>query len=118
MQGSKDGGLTTYCFFLYVQKACDTVWRNELRKNMWEIGIRGKMWRMMKILTECARSVVMLDGEISKYVDIHKVLHSDVHYLSPNYLSPIYSRYTLMTWYQQSKQQSKESRWGKTRCRG
>ena len=37
---------------------------------MWEIGIRGSMWRMMKNMTECARSAVMLDGEISKYVDI------------------------------------------------
>ena len=33
-------------------------------------GIRGKMWRMMKNRTKCARSAVMLDGEISKYVDI------------------------------------------------
>ena len=37
---------------------------------MWEIEIRGKMWRIMKNMTECARSAVMLGGEISKYVDI------------------------------------------------
>ena len=37
---------------------------------MWEIGFRGKMWRMMKNMTECARSAVMLDGEISKRIDI------------------------------------------------
>ena len=35
-----------------------------------EIEIRGKMWGMMEKMTECARSAVMLDGEISKYVDI------------------------------------------------
>ncbi|MEP5445307.1 hypothetical protein, partial [Ekhidna sp.] len=46
---------TTYCFFLDVQKAYDTVWRNGLWKKLWEIGIRGKMWRMMKKMTECAR---------------------------------------------------------------
>ena len=28
------------------------------------------MWRTMKNMTKCARSVVMLDGEISTYVDI------------------------------------------------
>ena len=28
------------------------------------------MWRMMKNMTECAKSAVMLDGEISKCVDI------------------------------------------------
>ena len=34
---------------------------------MWEIGIKGKMWRkMMKDMTECARSAVILDAEISK----------------------------------------------------
>ncbi|MEP2874451.1 MAG: reverse transcriptase domain-containing protein [Hyphomicrobiales bacterium] len=59
--------MTTY---IPVQKAYDTVWRNGLWKKLWEIGIRGKMWRMMKKMTECARSAVMLDGEISKYVDI------------------------------------------------
>ena len=37
---------------------------------MWEVGIRGKIWRMVNKMTECARSAVMLDGEISKYVDI------------------------------------------------
>ena len=28
------------------------------------------MWRMMKKMTECARSAVMLEGGIPKYVDI------------------------------------------------
>ena len=40
-----------------------------MRKNMWKIGIIGNMWRIIKKMTECARSAVMLDGEISKYVD-------------------------------------------------
>ena len=30
IQGRKNAGLTTYCFFLHVQKAYDTVWRNGL----------------------------------------------------------------------------------------
>ena len=66
IQGRKDAGRTTYCFFLDVQKAYDTVWSNGLWKKLWETGIRGKMWRMMKKMTECARSVVMLDGKISR----------------------------------------------------
>ena len=70
IQGRKDAGLTMYCFFLDVQKAYGTVWRNGLWKNMWEIGIKRKMWRMMKNIMDCARSAVMLDGKISKYVDI------------------------------------------------
>ena len=48
-QGRKDAGLTTYCFFLDVQTAYDTVWRNGLWENIWEIGIKGNMRRMRKI---------------------------------------------------------------------
>ena len=57
-------------FFLNVQKAYDTVWRNGLSKKLWQIGIRGEMWRMMKNMTECATRAVMLDGETSIYADI------------------------------------------------
>ena len=42
IQGRKDAGLTTYCFFLDVQKAYDAVWMNMLWR-MWEIGIRGNI---------------------------------------------------------------------------
>ena len=58
IQGRKDAGLTTYCFFLLidVQKAYGTVWRNGLWKKMWEIGIRRKTWRMMKKKTRCAKT--------------------------------------------------------------
>ena len=57
----------------------------------------------------------MLDGEISKRVDIYKELHRDVHH------HPVCSRYRLQyinDMVVQSKHQSKESRWGKIRCRG
>ena len=39
-------------------------------KKLGEIGVRGKMWRTMKKMTEGASSAVMLDWEILKYVDI------------------------------------------------
>ena len=64
IQGRKDARLTTYCFFLNVQKAYDTVWRNGLWKTLREIRIRGKMWRILEKMTECARSAVMLDGKM------------------------------------------------------
>ena len=52
---------------------------------MREIGIREKMWRMMKNVTECAKSAVMLDGAISKYVDILQGVTQGCT-LSPNIL--------------------------------
>ena len=72
IQGRKDAGLTTYCFFLVdAQKAYyDIIWINDLWKNLWDIVVRGEMWRKMKNMTECTTSVVMLDGEISKYVGV------------------------------------------------
>ena len=41
-------------------------------KKLWETGVRGKLWRIMKKMTECMceKNAVMLDGEIAKYVDI------------------------------------------------
>ena len=39
-------------------------------EKLWEIGIRGKMRRMMIKMTESPRSSVLLDGEISNIVDI------------------------------------------------
>ena len=39
-------------------------------KKLSEIGVRGEMRRMMKMMTEGARSAMMLDGEISKCVDV------------------------------------------------
>ena len=70
IQGRKETGLTRYCLFLDVLKACDTGWRNGLWKKLWEIEIRRKTWKMMKNVTGCARSDVTLDGEISKYINI------------------------------------------------
>ena len=60
---------------------------------MWEIGVRGKVQRMMKNLMEGARSAVMLDGECLRKLILvfHKELHRDVHH------HPIYSRCMLMT---------------------
>ena len=65
IQVRKDAGRTTCCLFLDEQKAYNTVWRNGSWKKLWEIGIRGKIRRKMKKMTECASSDVMLDGEIS-----------------------------------------------------
>ena len=69
VQGRKDAGRTTYRFFLRAQEAYHTVWRNGFGKKLWEIGVIGKLWRMVKNMTEYTRSAVMLDGEISRYAD-------------------------------------------------
>ncbi|CAB1121568.1 unnamed protein product [Ectocarpus sp. CCAP 1310/34] len=72
IQGRKRAGKPTYCFFLDVKKAYDTVWRYGLWKQLSKYGIKGKMWRVLKKMTECTKSAVMLDGELSKFFDIEQ----------------------------------------------
>ena len=67
IQGRLREGKKTYAFFLDVQKAYDTVWRNGLWVKMWELGVRGKMWRVMYSVS---RSAVLLDGECSEAFDV------------------------------------------------
>ena len=45
------------------------VWRNGLWVKMWELGVRGKMWRVIK---EMYRSAVLLDGESSEAFDVQQ----------------------------------------------
>ena len=37
----------TYAFFLYVRKAYDTVWHDGLWLKLWEMGVRGRVWRVI-----------------------------------------------------------------------
>ena len=48
VQGRLREGKKTYAFFLDVQKAYDTVWRNGLWVRLWDLGVRGRMWRVIK----------------------------------------------------------------------
>ena len=52
IQGRKRAGKPTYCFFLDVQKAYDTVRRNGLWKQLSKYRIKWKMWRVLKKMTE------------------------------------------------------------------
>ena len=108
VQSRKGARLTTYCFFLDVQKAYDTVWRNGLWKKLREAGIRRKMWRMVKKKTECAKSAMMLDGEISKNFDILQGVAQRCT-LSPT-LSEVFINDLILV----IEMHSKKSRWGTT----
>ena len=55
----------TYAFFLDVRKAYDTVWHDGLWCKLWDMGIRGKMWRVIKNMYKESRSVVFLEGQKS-----------------------------------------------------
>ena len=72
VQGRLREGKDTYTFFLDVQKAYETVWRNGLWFKLWEFGVRGEMWRVIKRMYESSKSAVLLDGEQSEAFDLEQ----------------------------------------------
>ena len=63
MQGRLWEDKKTYALFLDIQKAYDTVWRDGLWYKLWDMGVKGRMWRVIKKMYELSRSVVLLEGE-------------------------------------------------------
>ena len=55
-----------------MQKAYDTVWRDGLWLKLWDMGVKGKMWRVVKGMYEVSRSAVLLDGEKSTMFSVEQ----------------------------------------------
>ena len=69
-----------------------------------------KMWRMVKKMTDCAKSAMVLDGEISKYFDMLQVAAQGCT-LSPTLFKIFIDDLIIAV-----EAASKESRWGKIWC--
>ena len=65
----KRAGFPTYCFFIDFHKAFDTVWHDGLWLKLWDIGVRGKPWRILKKMYSNMQASVLIDGEASRTVD-------------------------------------------------
>ena len=65
VQGRLKEDKETYAFFLDVQKAYDTVWQDGLWLKLWDMGVKGRMWHVIKKMYEASRSAVFLEGEKS-----------------------------------------------------
>ena len=48
-----------------MQKAYDTVWNDRLWLKLWDLGVKGRMWHIIKKMYQVSRSVVLLEGEKS-----------------------------------------------------
>ena len=61
IQGRLQEGKKTFSFFLDIKKAYDTVWRDGLWYRMWEMGIQGKLGRVIRNIYNVNQSCVYLD---------------------------------------------------------
>ena len=65
VQGRLREDKKTYTFFLDIQKAYDSVWHDSLWYKLWDMGVKGRMWRVIKKMYESSKSAVLLGGEKS-----------------------------------------------------
>ena len=47
------------------RKHNDTVWWDGLWLKLWDMGVKGKMWSVIKKMHEASRSTVFIEGEKS-----------------------------------------------------
>ena len=72
IQGRLREGKKTFAFFLDIQKAYDTVWRDGLWFKLWDMGVRGRMWRVIKEMYKVTQSAVFLEGEKSSMFNVQQ----------------------------------------------
>ena len=62
----------TFCCFIDIRKAYDGVFREGLWEKMWEMGIRGKMWRVIRDMYKKTRSQMLINGKALKEFKIEE----------------------------------------------
>ena len=72
IQGHLKVGKKTFSFFLDIQKAYDSVWHNGLWLKLWNMGVKGKMWHVIKTRYNFSRSAVLLEGEKSSTFSVEQ----------------------------------------------
>ena len=68
VQGRLREDKKTYAFFLDIQKAYDSVWHDDMVCGIYKLcdmGVKGRMWCVIKKMYEPSKSAVLLEGEKS-----------------------------------------------------
>ena len=58
--------------------AYDTVWRDGLWLKLWEMGIKGKVWSVIKQMYEFSRSAVVLEGRSQIHLVWNRAWHRGI----------------------------------------
>ena len=48
---------------LDIQKAYDSVWHDGLWYKLWDMYVKGRMWRVIQKIYKSSKSAVLLEGE-------------------------------------------------------
>ena len=90
VQGRLRDDKKTYAFFLDIQKAYISVLHDGLWYKLWDMGIKGRMWCVIKKMYESSKSGVLLEGRNQICLQLGKVSPRVVVY------PPYYFQYSLM----------------------
>ena len=66
------GKKRTFCCYIDVKKAYDTVWWNGLWKRLWDIGVKGKMWRVLRDMYRDSKCKIRVGGGLTKEFAVEK----------------------------------------------
>ena len=72
VQGRLREDKKTYEFFLDILKAYDTVWHDGLWYKLWDMGVKGRMCRVIKKMYMSSRSAVLFEGEKSNLFNVEQ----------------------------------------------
>ena len=70
VRARRSRGLETHIAFLDIRKAYDTVCRDSLWKSLLDVGIRGKMSRVIKNLYEVVESSVIVNEDLTEWFEV------------------------------------------------
>ena len=65
-------GSKTYCCMLDAAAAFDTVWHDGLFFKIYNSGINGRLWRVLRSAYKHVKSAVFFDGYLSTWFNVHQ----------------------------------------------
>ena len=80
IQGRRRKKCDTYCCFLDIKKAYGTVFREGLWRRLREVGVVGKMWRVLKNIYVNVESSVIVNEERTEWFEIFTGVRQGCHF--------------------------------------
>jgi exonuclease III len=72
LEARREEGKATFCAFVDVRKAYDSVWIDGLMTKLWDLGVRGRVWRLLREWNSGVSSCVKVSGRESRAFPLHQ----------------------------------------------